>query len=146
MKRYLHQIILIILALCSSCANNTSEEENERTFVKLEIWEDIQEAVRENNIDYLLEISKDTLVCIECNDGESLIGKEVFYANYMDQMKRPKNKDYTIYVDQFEGKSGLEKQYRINYAGESGNAKYNTIYTLVESRHGVKFEGVFTVP
>ncbi len=145
MKTNLHQLMFILIVLFSSCANSSSDEETEKPFVKLEIWEDIQQAVRENNIDYLLEISKDKLVCIECK-GESRVEKKEFYANYIHQLKQPENKEYTVYVNQFEGKSGLEKEYRINYAAESGSIKYNTIYTLVESRHGVQFEGVFSVP
>ena len=73
------KIFLPILILFLSCTNNQSQKKFER----LEIWEEIRMAAKVKRIDYLLEIS-DT-------------------------------KEYLVYSEKYEDKSGFSKRYRINY-------------------------------
>ena len=65
-------IVLLMFVFCISCNKKD----------KLIVWEKIQKEVRIKNIDYLLNISKDTLSCIECNKGKSKIIKEDFFKYY----------------------------------------------------------------
>lgn len=108
---------------------------------KLEIWEDIQKAVRVKDLDYLMQISQDTLDCIECNNGKSKVTKEVFFNNYIEQMNVPNNKKYSYYIEKI-NINGFHKRYRINYKYKNGN----TIFTILVGDDKVKFQGVFSVP
>ena len=105
-------------------------------------------AAKEKRIDYLLEISKDTLECIECNAGNSWITKEEFFRNYLHQIEISDTKEYLVYSEKYEDKSGFSKRYRINYAysrtifGEHSNS----IYTILTGEKRIQFQGVFSVP
>lgn len=109
---------------------------------KLEIWERIRAEVKANNFEYLLEISADTLECVECNNGKSSIIKEDFYKNYFYQMKLIEKNNYTFFTDTISN-DGYFKRHRINY---SLDGKSNVIYTVLEGNNGILFLGVFGVP
>lgn len=142
MKPTQFKLILFIVVLIFSCNDNQSQKE----FKRLKVWEGIQLAVKENRIDYLLEISKDTLECIECNDGESWILKEEFYSNYIKQIEQSKNKEYSIYSEEIGDENGFITLHRINYAEEFKGNSFNTIYTILEKENEIQFQGVFSVP
>ncbi len=143
MKPILFKQLLPFTILIFSCGNNQSQKEFER----LEIWEEIRIAAKEKRIDYLLEISKDTLECIECNEGESWILKEEFFTKYIEQIEISDSKKYNIYSEKYEEEKGFAKRYRINYSYEGGKGeKHNSIYTILKGEDGIKFQGVFRVP
>ena len=127
-----------------SCANNQSQKEFER----LKIWEEIRIAAKEKRIDYLLEISKDTLECIECNDGKSWITKEEFFNNYLKQIEISETKEYNIYSEKYEEEKGFNRRYRINYSygGNERGQMHNSIYTILTGEKRVQFQGVFGIP
>ncbi len=114
----------------------------------MEIWEEIRIAAKEKRIDYLLGISKDTLECIECNEGESWILKEEFFTKYLEQIEISDSKEYSIYSEKYEEEKGFTKRYRISYSygGEGKVEKHNSIYTILKGTDGIKFQGVFGVP
>jgi hypothetical protein len=138
----INQFKFLLPILILSCTNN----QNQKEFERLEIWEDIRIAVKENRIDYLLEISKDTLECIECNNGEDWILKETFFVNYLEQIEISDSKEYSIYSETYEDEKGFNKRYRINYAYKGKGEKHNSIYTILEGEKGIQFQGVFGVP
>ncbi|MEM9051771.1 MAG: hypothetical protein AAGC47_06940 [Bacteroidota bacterium] len=114
----------------------------------MKIWEEIRIAAKENRIDYLLEISKDTLQCIECNAGESWITKEEFFNNYLRQIEISDTKEYSVYSEEYEEEKGFNRRYRINYSygGNGKGEKHNSIYTVLKGEKKVQFQGVFGVP
>lgn len=136
--------IVILTMSIMSCANN----QNPTEFERLKIWEDIRVAAKEKRIDYLLEISKDTLDCIECNSGESWIIKKEFFNNHLKQIEVSNNKEYSIYSEKYEDEKGFTKRYRINYTYEIAGKEegYNAIYTILTGEKGIQFQGVFGVP
>jgi len=104
-------------------------------------------AAKEKRIDYLLKISKDTLECIECNYGESWVLKEDFFTKYLEQIELSDGKEYNVYAEKFCTEKGFDKRYRISYAyGKGFGEKYNAIYTILEGKGGIQFQGVFSVP
>lgn len=132
----------VIVLLLISCSNNKIQKET-----KLDVWESILQAVNQNNIDYLLEISADTLSCDECNYGESWIEKENFFRNHFEQMNLGRNDNYDFFVEDISTiNNGYDKRYRINYRKEYKGSKYNIIYTILEGENGIQFNGVYSVP
>lgn len=131
---------LITTILLTSCFTKIKEQP------KLEVWETIQKAVKDKNIKYLLEISKDTLNCVECNNGKNKIIKEAFFNNHYEQMHLFKNDEYTYYEEKIDTIKGFNKLYRINYQEENKGNSYTIIYTLLKGDNKVKFQGVFSVP
>lgn len=144
MKTHHLKLLLPIIVLILSCTNNQSEKEFER----LKIWEDIRIAAKEKRIDYLLEISKDTLECMGGNNGEDWISKEKFISNHLGQIEVSDNKEYSIYSEKYEEENGFNKRYRIgyNYGGGGKGEKHSSIYTILEGEKGIQFQGVFGVP
>ena len=142
MKTKQFKLLISIAILILSCSNNQSQKE----FDRLNIWEEIQRAVKEKNINYLLENSKDTLECIECNDGENWILKEEFFSKHFDQIVQRHKKEYIIHSEKYEGEKGFDKRYHINYSYEGKGEKYNIIYKIIEGEKGIQFQGVFGVP
>lgn len=136
-------IKILFIGLFASCANQTNQNEE---FERLIIWEDIQNAIKENRISFLLDISKDTLECIECNDGKNRISKEEFFSEHIKQIKQPNNKKYSIQIEDIEDESGFNKRYRINYKEKFKGNNYNTIYTVLEKENKIQFQGVFGIP
>ncbi len=67
---------LFLFVIFKGCFPVASSESLDR----FEVWENIQESARNNDTAFLLDISMDTLDCIECNKGESRIAKEDFYS------------------------------------------------------------------
>lgn len=114
----------------------------------MDVWEDIRTAVKEKRINYLQEISKDTLDCIECNKGESKVAKEEFFINYLEQMEQLDTKEYSVYAEKYEEVVGFNTRYRINYAFNKDRKMegYNSIYTILKGENGIQFQGVFSVP
>lgn len=141
MKRIQLKLVFWLVIFVLSCTNRQSKE----SFQRLEIWENIQQAVKEKRIDYLLKISKDTLDCVECNNGKSSIAKYAFYANHLDQIEQPYHKEYSIFSEEY-NENGFNKRYRINYAEEYGGHQYNMIYTILAGKNSIQFQGVFSVP
>ena len=144
MKTNPFKLLLPITILILSCTNNQSQKEFER----LEIWEEIRIAAKEKRIDYLLEISKDTLECIECNEGESWITKEEFFNNYLYQIETSDIKEYSTYLEKYEDEKGFSKRYQINYAygGNGKGEKHNSVYTILTGEKRIQFQGVLGVP
>ena len=138
------KLILPIVILMLSCTNNHSNKK----FKRLEIWEEIRNAVKEKRIDYLLEISTDTLECLGCNDGGNWISKEEFFSNYLEQIEISESKEYSIYSEKYEKVKGFSKRYRIgyNYGGGGRGEKNGIIYTLLKGEKGIQFQGLFGIP
>ena len=90
-KNYI--LITVFVTLFSSCEKNT------KYFQKQDVWEKILKAVEEDNIDYLLKISSDTLQCIECNNGKDWISKENFFKNSFEDIRLSKNKKYSYFKE-----------------------------------------------
>lgn len=136
-------IKIIFIGLITSCGNQKSQNEE---FERLAIWEDIQIAIKENRTSFLLDIAKDTLDCVECNNGKSRISKTDFYSEHLNQIRQPKNKKYNFYTEEINIESESIKKHRINYSEEFKGNKYNTIYTIIEKENKIEFQGVFSVP
>ena len=85
-------LYLTILITLSSCIKANK-------FERLIIWEEIQKSIRENNVDFLMSISSDTLSCIECNNGESNVFKEAFFLKHIKQLRQSKNQKYIVHVE-----------------------------------------------
>ncbi len=125
-----YPIYLLITILFFSCNQNTG---------KLSKWEKI----KSNDIDYLMQISADTLQCVECNDDSSLVQKKDFFKNYYNQISIIIDKEYTYHVEDL-SINGFNKRYRINYKISD---KENLICTLLEGdKEEIKFTGVFSIP
>jgi len=122
------------------------EKRRKKAFERLKIWEDIRIAAKEKRIDFLLEISNDTIQCVECNEGEDWRSKEEFFSNHLEQIEISDTKEYSVYSESYYEEKGYTKRYRINYAYEGGEGPgYNLIYTILEGENGIKFQGVFSV-
>jgi len=133
--------ILILIILFSSCVNKTE------VYKKLEIWENVLKAVEEENIDYLLKISSDSLQCLECNNGENWVKKEVFFKNNLDQMKLGDNKKYSYFEENISDvNSEFKERIRITYKKKYKGNKYDIIYTILQNNNSLKFQGVFSIP
>lgn len=135
-------LILLLPIMILSCVNNQDQKE----FKRLKIWEEIRIAVKENRIDYLLKVSKDTLKCIECKDGESFIAKEAFFDAYINQIETSDMKEYSVYCEEYKEVKGFDTRYRINYSYDENGKKYNSIYTILTGADKVQFQGVFGIP
>ncbi len=136
-------IVLLILALNFSCNN-----QKQKKIDKLKIWEDLQIAAKDKKIDYLLTISNDILDCIECNDGESRIRKEDFFENHINQIIQSKE-GYSVYIEEYVEKEGYDKIYRIGYTERGNNGRgeiSSTVYTILEGKRGIQFQGVIGIP
>jgi len=120
------KLIIPIIILSLSFSNNQSKEEFER----LKIWEDIRIAAKEKRIDFLLEISNDTIQCVECNEGEDWRSKEEFFSNHLEQIEISDTKEYSVYSESYYKEKGYTKRYRINYAYEGGEGKGYNLYNL----------------
>lgn len=117
-----------------SCNKNVKKK------IKLEVWEDIRDAANNNDIGYLLNISKDTLTCVECNEGESTIEKEKFYRKYINQLYQ--NKNYKVFTDTLD----TSIKYRIIYDKHNKGNSYSMIYTILKNEKSIKFLGVESIP
>lgn len=142
----LHHLTLFLLTalLIFSCSNNSSQQE----FDRLEQWEEIRTAAKADNIDYLLNISADTLECIECNEGESWVVKEGFFAHYLEQIETSDDKPYNFHSEAYEDESGFNTRYRITYSygGGGSGEPHSSIYTLLTGEKGIQFQGVIGIP
>jgi|TARA_R110000868_G_scaffold367410_2_gene630380 predicted metalloprotease with PDZ domain len=136
-KKHKQLVILIMIFSIISCQKKSTQ--------KLDIWEKVLSSVKSNDKEFLIKISNDTLDCIECNEGKSIIIKEKFFSNSYDQLQQLDKKEYSYYVENSKI-DGYSKLYRINYNKENNGNKYNIIYSLLEGEKGIKFLGVFSVP
>jgi hypothetical protein len=135
------KFIIIFIILFSSC------KENSKNFQKLEVWEKIQEAVQKRNIDYLLNISSDSLQCLECSKGKHWVTKEVFFRDNFDQMKLGENENYGYFIENIEDLNiGFKERIRISYGKKYKGNKYDIIYTILRNESNIKFSGVFSIP
>ena len=133
--------VLMLIILFSSCINKTKD------YKKLEIWEKILKSVEEENINYLLKISSDTLQCVVCNNGKDWIKKELFFKNHINQMQLGGNKNYSYYMDDInDSNNKFKKRYRITYSKKYKGNKYDIIYTILQNNNKIKFQGVFSIP
>lgn len=133
--------ILIFIILLSSCKENT------KNFKRLQVWEEIQEAVQKKNLSYLLNISSDSLQCLECNEGKDWVTKDVFFKDNFDQMKLGENESYGYFIENIEDLNiGFKERIRISYAKKHKGNKYDIIYTILRNENNIKFLGVFSVP
>lgn len=135
-------LILIFLIITYSCKEKINKEKNK----KLAIWEKILEADNENNISFLLQISGDSLQCVECDNGKSWVKKSVFFNKYINQLRLGSKENYSYFVEDLRDVTGYNKRYRISYAKKFRGNKYDIIYTILEGEKGIKFLGVFSVP
>jgi len=126
--------------LALACSNNQND------FKRLKIWEDIRIAAKEKRIDFLLEISNDTIQCIECNNGSSWISKEEFFTNHIIQIETSDNKEYSVHSEKYDHENGYSKRHRIMYSYKGGEGGYNSIFPILEGENGIQFQGVFSVP
>lgn len=129
-------ILTVSLTLFTFCNPQTKIQP------KNEIWENIQKAVFNRDLDYLLSISADTLDCIECNEGKSKVTKENFFNNYIEEIDFLKDKEYRTFLDEIKTSYGSEKRYRVNYQFTNSN----TICTILEGNGKIVFKGCFTIP
>lgn len=127
------RIVLVLIVLFYSC---------KKDYEKLGVWEKIKAETKVNNVDYLLEISADTLACVECNNGNSKVEKKTFYNKYFTQMDVIKNSNYTFFTEKI-NIGDYNKRHRIGY---SISNKETRIYTVLEGSNGILFLGVFSVP
>jgi len=141
MKAKNYIIITIFIVLFSSCKKST------KNFQKQGVWEEILKAAEEDNIDYLLEISSDTLQCIECNNGRDWVKKEKFFRNNLDNIKLVKNRKYSYFIESI---NSLESEFneiiKITYKNKYKGNNYIVIYTILKGEEKIKFLGVSSVP
>jgi len=132
------------MVLIWSCTNS----QNQKEFERLEIWEEFRMAAKEKRIDFLLENSKDTLECIECNKGENWILKEEFFKNHLKQIELSETKEYSVFLERYESVKGFTERYRITYSyrGRGKREEHNSIYTILKGENSIQFQGVFGVP
>lgn len=128
----LSSIIFVFFLTCK-----TSQKE-------FKIWENIRNEVKEKDISYLLDISLDTLDCIECNNGKSKISKSLFFKEHFDQMNIALKNNYGVYTEEVKNGSILIKRYRISYQTSDNST---IVYTILKYPNGkIKFSGVFGIP
>ena len=133
--------ILILMLLFSSCISKTKD------YKKIEVWEKILKAVKEENINYLLKISSDSLQCLACNNGKDWVKKETFFKDNFDQMKLGENKKYSYFKENINDVNNEFKQrIRITYENKYKGNKYDIIYTILQNNNTIKFQGVFSIP
>jgi hypothetical protein len=141
MKAKNYIIITIFIVLFSSCKKST------KNFQKQGVWEEILKAAEEDNIDYLLEISSDTLQCIECNNGRDWVKKEKFFRNNLDNIKLVKNRKYSYFIESI---NSLESEFneiiKITYKNKYKGNNYIVIYTILKGEEKIKFLGASSVP
>lgn len=142
MKAHQFKFFLLMLPFVFSCGNTQSPSEFER----LEMWENIRTAVKEKRIDYLIEISKDTLDCMECNEGNSKITKEEFFNSHLRQMEVSDTQPYSVFIEKYTKEKGFDQRYRVNYLFENGGESQNIIYTFLTNENNIQFQGVFGIP
>lgn len=109
---------------------------------KLVVWEKFQKEIIAGNLNYLIQNSADTIKCMECNKGKSIIPKDDFFKNHFNQMKIAKNSDYVYFTEKIND-NNFNKRHRISYVV---NSKETIVYTLLEGDGEIKFIGVFSVP
>ncbi len=136
-----NSVLLLVMVLLFSCSKKNN------SFKKCNEWEQILKAVKEKQIDYLLNISSDTLKCLECDNGKSLVTKEVFFKRYFEQMKLGGDLEYSFFIEDLSDfDSVFTKRIRISYKKEYKKNKYDIIYTLLKGEDSIKFIGVFSIP
>lgn len=108
MKKFNLKILFSIILL----GNLFSCFKEQKKTKKLDAWEKIQNAVTNENIEYLLKISDSTLQCIECENGKSKVTKELFYKKHINQIKQEKKLNYIVYTDTV---NTTTKRHRITY-------------------------------
>lgn len=133
--------ILILILLVPSCITKA------KSYQKLEIWENVLNAVKNENVNYLLEISSDSLKCIECNNGRDWVKKEVFFENHLNQMRLGEEKKYSYFKeDVIEKNSQFTEKFRVIYSKQNKGNKYEIVYTLLQGDNKIKFLGVYSIP
>ena len=130
----------ILMLLLSSCFNKN------KGFQKNDVWERIIEATERKDTEYLLNISRDTLQCLECNNGESWINKEDFFKKKINQMSLARSKEYTYFIEELKSDEGFDKRVRISYLEDYKENEYSIIYTILTRENKIQFLGVFSVP
>lgn len=134
--------VTIFAILFFGCKNVNND------FQKLDAWEKILEAVEEKNIDFLMKISSDSLQCVECNNGKSLVIKKLFFKEHFDQMKLvSRNEKYSYFLEKdIKLNSEFDEIIRISYKKKFEGNKYDIIYTIKKKGEKFKFIGVFSIP
>lgn len=137
MKIILKILCSVVLLTLLSCIKTQKSKH------KLEFWEKIKTAVLNEDLTYLLSISKDTLKCIECEEGKSKTSKEEFFKLYIGQMQDIKGQEYVVSTDTIQNEL---IRHRVTYQKSYKGNDYSIIYTLIENKEVVSFLGVESVP
>jgi len=112
---------------------------------KILIWENFKTKIENNDYEYLIENSTDSIKCVDCISGENelKIPKETIYKNYIGKLYDSKildKKEYSIYSD--------NRIIRISYTFKtlSGNESTNIIYMFDKVDNRYLFTGMITIP
>ena len=139
MKIKIHFLVIFLFA-CVGCNKN---------FERIESWEKIKDAASDNRVSYLLQISSDTLDCVECNDGLSRISKELFFKKYLDQINFVQGKEYGYHIENYQGQIGFDQLVIISYSfkkGLFGQENHDYLFRYLKGEKGIRFLGVISVP
>lgn len=130
-KSFIH--LLLCVLLFSSCKTENEKSTNV-------VWEEFKNNIEVNNIDFLLENSKDSIKCIDCvkDENEKLQSSKFIFNQHLDELYSTellKDKKYSTYKD--------DAIIRISYSFEDS---YETIYMFDNLKGKYIFTGMITVP
>ncbi len=124
---------------------NISCDYKPKNMIKNQTWEKFKEALVNDDIEYLIKNSNDSIKCIDCRqtENEKLQSNEYIFKNYKNNFFNKKllnRKEYSVYQK--------DTLIRINYSFENkfGDESYNIIYTFEKKEKSFLLTGMITVP
>ncbi len=131
--------ILGLTLILYSCKEKYNESD------KNLIWEKFKTKIENNDLEYLIENSQDSIKCIDCvpNETEKLYLSKFIFENYRDEFYNVdilKNKVYSTFKN--------DTIIRINYSFENkfGDESYNIIYMFDKKENSFLLTGMITLP
>jgi hypothetical protein len=135
-KNVLFFTIFVLIFSCYKKSNN---------FKGNTFWGNYKIHLQNNDIDYLVKNSLDSIKCIDCfkNEVEKLYSSKFIFENYKNEFynkKKLDKKEYSVYKN--------DSIIRINYSFENrfGDESHNTIYMFDKIEGKFLLTGMITVP
>ena len=108
-------------------------------------WEKFKTKLKNNDIDYLVKNSLDSIKCVDCvpNEGENSYTPKFIFKEYKNEFYNKNlldKKEYSVYQDNL--------MIRINYGyeGRFGNEGHNIIYMFDKTKGKFLLTGMITIP
>ncbi|APD05827.1 hypothetical protein UJ101_00275 [Flavobacteriaceae bacterium UJ101] len=137
--------LLSVLFLMISCKDKVTSNKQ-----KLDVWE----AFKTNNIEFLLNHSKDTIKCTECGKSDDQVIKQEFFKVYYNNLLLTiKDKEYDVFKEHIDGEEVYIVSYRLGKESivsrllNNPNPEVsNLIFIFKEKNDTIKLEEVISVP